>query len=236
MLGLIVELAISWLLLWFLYKTDLSVLGFYPTKNRVYDFIFGFFTIAIFCLLHFKTIAILTDHEFVVNKNFTTINFFKSAWWVFASVLYEEFLFRGALLYILIKKIGTTKACIISGIAFGIYHWFSYGVLGNPISMLFVFFVTGIWGVAFAYAYAKTKSLYLSTGLHFGWNLINIVVYSRGPLGTQLLLNNNDKKLDGIISLIFFVLPIVALPIITYFYLRKSKNTEAVNIEYSSEI
>lgn len=235
MIGLLVELAISWLLLWFLYKTDLSVLGFYPTKNRVYDFIFGFFTIAIFCLLHFKTIAILTNHEFAINKNFTTIQFFKSAWWVLASVLYEEFLFRGALLYILIKKLGINKACIISGIAFGIYHWFSYGVVGNPVQMIFVFFTTGIWGVAFAYAYARTKSLYLPIGLHLGWNLINIIVFSKGPLGTQLLLNN-DKKLDGIVSLVFFLLPIVVLPIITYFYLRKSKNTKSRNSEYSSEI
>ncbi|KUJ59637.1 hypothetical protein AR687_22155 [Flavobacteriaceae bacterium CRH] len=235
MIGLLIELAISWLLLWFLYKTDLSVLGFYPTKNRLYDFVFGFFVIALFCLLHFKIIALLTDHSFEINKNFTTIKFFKGAWWVLVSVLYEEFLFRGALLYILIKKTGINKACIISGIAFGIYHWFSYGAFGNPVQMLFVFFTTGIWGVAFAYAYAKTKSLYLPTGLHLGWNLINVVVYSRGPLGTQLF-HNNDKKLDGIISLVFFILPIVTLPIITYFYLRKSKNIELINSEYSSKI
>jgi membrane protease YdiL (CAAX protease family) len=55
----------------------------------------------------------------------------KGTWWTLFSVLYEELIFRGVVLYILIKRIGEVKAILISCIAFGIYHWFSYGLFWN---------------------------------------------------------------------------------------------------------
>ncbi|TDP02090.1 CPBP family intramembrane glutamic endopeptidase [Flavobacterium sp. 245] len=222
MIGIIVELLLSWLILWTFDKSNLSVLGFKVTKNQSLNFIFGFLGASIFCVLYYLSYSVIADNLITVNKQFTFIQFLRSFWWVLSSVLFEELIFRGALLYILIKKFGVKYATMISAIAFGIYHWFSFGVIGNPVSMLVVFIMTGIWGLMYAFAYAKTKSLYLPIGLHLGWNLMHIAVFSKGPLGQQFLIIS-DKKLEGIESLIFFVLQIIALPFFTYLCLRKNK-------------
>jgi len=227
MIGLLIELIISWLLLWLFDKTNLSVLGIAPIQSRVYYFILGFVVASAFCTLYYGSIASLTGNYFIINKDFTFTLFLKSSWWTLKSVLFEELIFRGALLYIAIKKLGISKACMISAIAFGIYHWFSFGAFGNPVQMLIIFGMTVIWGLMFAFAYAKTNSLYLPIGIHLGWNLIFNVVFSKGPLGHQLLISTSDKKLEGIISLVFFITQIVFLPILTYFFLKnKSKSTQ----------
>jgi hypothetical protein len=134
-------------------------------------------------------------------------------------VLYEELIFRGALLYILIKKLGVKTACLTSAIGFGVYHWFTSGAMGNPLQMTFVFVMTGIWGAMFAMAFARTKSLYLPIGLHFGWNFISTVIFSQGPLGIQLLNGSGGQKLGGALSVIVFLFQLSAVPLITYWYL-----------------
>jgi membrane protease YdiL (CAAX protease family) len=229
MIGILVELIISWLLLWLFDKTNLLSLGIRPTKVRIYNFLLGFFVASFFCIIYYFVTASLADNNFILNKEFTVKQFFKSSSWTLNSVLFEELIFRGALLYIAIKKLGIRTACIISAIAFGIYHWFSFGAFGNPIQMIIIFFMTGIWGLMFAFAFAKTKSLYLPIGLHFGWNLIKIVFFSEGPLGRQLLFSSNENKLEGLLSLFFFILQIILLPILTYLFLKSKKsNIESV--------
>jgi membrane protease YdiL (CAAX protease family) len=223
MLGTLVELVLSWLLLRLVEKKNLSVLGFIPTKTRLLNFIIGFqaaaFCFTIYCL----TTTTLTDNHWTINDDFTAKTFAASSWWTLNSVLFEELIFRGAIYYILIQKLGLKKATLISAIAFGIYHWFSFGVLGNPVSMAYVFFSTGLWGLMYALVFAKTKSLYLPIGLHFGWNLFSTVVFSRGPLGQQLLIYvDNGQRLGEILSLPVFMFQLFALPIIVYLlFLRR---------------
>lgn len=225
MIGLIVELIISWLLLWLFDKTNLLVLGIRPTKSRMYHLTLGFLATSVFCAVYYLSVAGFTDNHFTINKEFGLRQFLKSSWWTLNSVLFEELIFRGALLYIAIKKFGVRAACIISAISFGIYHWFSFGAFENPVQMIIIFIMTGVWGLMFAFAYARTKSLYLPIGLHLGWNLINNVVFSQGPLGHQFLINNGEKKLEGILSLLFFVIQIFLLPILTYLFLRPRKES-----------
>jgi uncharacterized protein len=220
MIGIIIELLISWLLLWWFDKSNLAVLGFKLTQNNALNLIFGFFAAALFSVLYYTAACDLANTYYTINPSFNTRTFFKSSWWVLSSVLFEELIFRGALLYILIQKMGIKKACIVSAIAFGIYHWFSYGAFGNPVQMAIVFLMTGIWGLMFAFAYAKTKTLYLPIGLHFGWNFIHTVIFSKGPLGQQFLIINSDKKLEGMLSLVFFIIQIIGLPVLAYFYLK----------------
>jgi uncharacterized protein len=223
MTGLIVELILSWILLWLFSKSNLLVLGISPTKPRIYNFLIGFLIASVVCFVYYWSIAGLTSSHLEVNRDYGVSKFFKSSWWVLNSVLYEELIFRGALLYIAIQKLGTRNACILSAVAFGIYHWFSYGAFGNISQMLIIFIMTGTWGLMFAFAFAKTKSMYLPIGLHFGWNLVNTVVFSQGPLGQQLLITTSNKKLEGNVSLLFFILQIVAVPILVYMYLRTQK-------------
>lgn len=132
----------------------------------------------------------------------------------------EELIFRGALLYILIQKIGSRKSILISAIAFGIYHWFSYGVLGNVMAMILVFIGTGLMGSALAWAFSKTKSIVLPIGLHFGWNFIDNTLFSNGPLGELLLISKGGNELTDWTSLLNFVSSLVIVPIIVLIYVR----------------
>jgi membrane protease YdiL (CAAX protease family) len=195
MTGLIVELIISWLLLWIFFKKSLLVLGIAPTQSRLFNLFFGFLIAAGCCAVYYLSFIIPSTNYWTINKNFTGQKLLAGSWWTLNSVFYEELIFRGALLYILIKKLGVSIACITSAICFGIYHWFTSGALGNPLQMAIIFIMTGIWGTMFALAFARTKSLYLPVGLHFGWNFINTVVFSQGPLGNQLLIFNGEQKL-----------------------------------------
>lgn len=229
MLGLIVELIISWLLLWIFCKKGLLVLGILPTQSRLFNLFFGILIAAVCCTVYYLSLTFFTTDKWTLNNEFTGKKLLASSWWTLNSVLYEELMFRGALLYILIKKFGVKTACITSAFCFGVYHWFTFGAIGNPLQMLFVFIITVIWGLMFAIAFAKTKSLYLPIGLHFGWNLISTVIFSQGPLGNQLLISSGGQKLGGILSLVVFLFQVLTVPLITYWYLKRSSLKKAAS-------
>jgi membrane protease YdiL (CAAX protease family) len=224
MVGLAVILAMSWLLLWLFTKTNLLALGIMPNRKRMANFIFGLLSSSLICGLCLFLIITLSHSSLTINPKFTTKTFFNSSFWMLKSVLFEELLFRGALFYIALKKIGVRNACILSSVAFGIYHWFSYGIFGNVPQMIYIFLLTGFGGLLFSYSFVFTKSLWLPIGLHLGWNIVAVVIFSQGPLGNQMLINSGGDKLGGIWMLFFFVYQIAALPLVTYLYLRKQIN------------
>ncbi|HKG05895.1 MAG TPA: CPBP family intramembrane glutamic endopeptidase [Pedobacter sp.] len=161
-----------------------------------------------------------------VNNSWTTNNqatgkvILESLRWTFVSVLYEELIFRGALLYIAIKKLGVLKACLLSAVCFGIYHWFSYNLFGNPLMMVITFSMTSIVGLSWAFAFARSGSLYLPIALHFGWNLFNTVVFSNGNFGQAIFTRVNGNQPQGILSWIVFLFQVFALPLVTFWYLN----------------
>lgn len=230
MAGIIVELIISWLLLWFICKKHLSVLGFSPTKNRMAQLLMGLLIAATCCTLWQVMSTAFIKNSWVSNKQATVKVIWESSRWTFMSVLYEELIFRGALLYVAIKKIGVVKACILSAVCFGIYHWFSFNVFGNPFMMVIVFLMTAIVGLSWAFAFAKTGSLYLPIGLHLGWNLFSTVVFSTGNFGQAMLVKANGTQPQGMLSWIVFLFQVVALPLLTFMYLRWLSKKEEVSV------
>lgn len=221
MAGLLVELIISWLLLWFMCKKHLSVLGFRPTKSRMANLGVGLLIAASCCTIYQLMTTVFINNSWTFNKQVTGKGIVESSRWVFVSVLYEELIFRGALLYIAIKKLGVTKACILSAICFGIYHWFTFNVLGNPFMMVITFLMTAIVGLSWAFAFAKTSSLYLPIGLHFGWNLFCMVVFSNGSSQPAIFVRANVNQLQGLLSWLVFIFQVLALPLLTFWYLDR---------------
>ena len=155
MIGILVAIAVSWLLLLLIEKKNILALGLLPIVKRSKQFLIGFLLTGILCVLVQYIEASLKSSVWVLNENITGVIILKSFWWDFKSVLTEELIFRGAILFILIQKIGSYKGILISAIAFGIYHWFSFGVLGNIVAMILVFIGTGLMGYAWAWAFAK---------------------------------------------------------------------------------
>lgn len=220
MIGILVAISISWLLLYLIEKKNIITLGLLPIGKRIKQFLIGFLITGILCVLVQYLESYLKSSTWILNKNITSAIVIKSFWWDFKSVLTEELIFRGALLYILIQKIGSKKSILISAIAFGIYHWFSYGVLGNVMAMILVFIGTGLMGYAWAWAFSKTKSIMLPFGLHLGWNFVYNTIFSKGPLGALVLIPKGGIELTDWASLLNFISGLVIVPIMVLIYVR----------------
>ncbi|WP_460803278.1 lysostaphin resistance A-like protein [Microbulbifer agarilyticus] len=197
--------------------------------KRCSEFLLGMGFMAALAVINFSWQASFKQITYEINPEYSGLDFFHGSFWVFRSVLFEELLFRGAILYLLIRYIGIIKACLLSSVIFGVYHWFSYEVFGaRPVLMLYIFLVTGMGGWMFAFAYAKTKSLFAPVGLHLGWNLVTAIVFSSGPLGNQWLIQQGEAvHASDWITLIFFSLQAVVAPgLVTLYLLGRYKSNE----------
>jgi membrane protease YdiL (CAAX protease family) len=226
MLGIIVQLLISWLIIWLFEKGNLSFLGFYPTKKRLIGFAIFFIITALCCSSDFFMRMIFAQQQWVLNPKLAANTILTGTWWNIKSVLFEELIFRGVLFYILIKKLGHTKAIIISAIAFGIYHWFSQGSFGNPVQMVITFVITGTMGLVYAYGYSKTFSLYIPIAIHLGWNVTSSVVFSQGNIGNQLFTPVQPVPEVQVGYFIFFCItfiPLLSAILINFFMIKKMR-------------
>lgn len=226
MLGILVQLFVSWLIIWLFEKGNLNVLGFYPNKKRLLGFLFFFIVTALCCSSDFFMRMLFAEQRWELNPTLTSNLILTGIWWNVKSVFFEELIFRGVLLYILIKKLGAAKAVVISAIAFGMYHWFSHEVIGNPVQMLITFLTTGTMGLVYAYGYSKTGSLYFPIAIHLGWNLTSSVIFSNSILGDQLFTQVKPVPEVTVGYLVYYcilLLPMLGAILVNYFMLRKKE-------------
>jgi hypothetical protein len=212
MIGILILLAISWALLYLTERKSILALGIVPIRRRLQQFGIGFLLTSLLCIsVQFLEVT-LKSSEWHLNKEIDAVLILRMSFWDLKSVITEELIFRGAILYILIRKLGTLKGMWISSIAFGIYHWFSFGILGSIIPMIVVFVGTGLMGYAWALSFSKTKSIAMPIGLHFGWNFTFNTVFSNGPLGNGILFSESNNIISDWFSLIgLWVVPIIVL-------------------------
>jgi membrane protease YdiL (CAAX protease family) len=79
--------------------------------------------------------------------------------------LAEELIFRGYPFQHLEKAIGTVPAVIAFSAIYGVLHFL------NPSPGIWGIVNTVLIGVLLSIAYLRTRALWLSWGIHFGWNL-----------------------------------------------------------------
>lgn len=198
-------------------------LGFTPFGLRLKQFGLGFLVSAVICTMVTLALARLKSETWLLSDQFSFTLLLDSAWYDLKSVFTEELIYRGALLYILIKKLGSKKGVLISAIAFGVYHWFSFGAFGNLVPMIYVFLLTGLMGLVWAYAFAKTKSIMLPFGLHLGWNVINNGLFSKGPLGEIALVATGGIEPEGAIMILGLVISVFVPPLVTWLFIKYIK-------------
>ncbi|WP_439880075.1 CPBP family intramembrane glutamic endopeptidase [Pontibacter sp. MBLB2868] len=217
MIGILLELAISWILLRIIENESILALGFLPILKRFRQFLNGFLVTCILCISLQLLESTLKSSEWIINSDANTNLILSSFFWDLKSVVTEELLFRGALLYILIKRIGSSKAILLSAMAFGIYHWFSFGIFGNIVPMVVVFIGTGLMGYAWGLTFSKTNSIAMPIGFHLGWNFTFNTIFSKGPLGEGLLILSNDKVISSWFSLLgLLVVPLLLLVFVKF--------------------
>jgi uncharacterized protein len=229
MLQLIGLLAISWLLIWLFEKGNLSVLGLTPTKDRLKYFTILFIASAILSATAFFLRMYFAKEEYTITQSLTTKSILLETWYQFRTVLTEELLCRGALLYILIKKIGQTKAVIISSIIFAVLHWINAGVWGNLTQMIIVFSFTFAMGLLLAYSYARTFSLLIPFAIHYGWNLTQNYIFPDTATGNHIFTLTAPPPSVTISYLAFFtmlLLPKISVLIVDYLILKRHRQVE----------
>lgn len=220
MAGILVGLLLSWLILYVIEKEHLHALGFIPILKRTKQFLHGFLISALLCVGVQYVEALLESSSWTYNYGITVIQVLQAFYWDFKSVFTEELIFRGAILYLLIQKLGARRAILISAASFGVYHWFSFGILGKLIPMIFIFIGTGFSGYVWALAFAKTGSIILPLGFHLGWNFVHNTIFSKGPLGELVLLSEGGNELTGWLSLITYISGMILVPLIQLLYIR----------------
>lgn len=226
MIGIIVQLLLSWLIIWFFEKGNLSFLGFSPTRKRISDFFLFFLITALCCASSFFMRMYFVNEQWIFNQALSLNQTFEAIWWNIKSVLFEELIFRGVLFYILIRKSGPVKAILISAIAFGIYHWFSQSVIGNVTQMLITFLTTGMMGLVLAYGYSKTLSLFVPCAIHLGWNLTQGFVFSQGSIGKGIFIQEAkqpDVTVSYFVYFVIILLPLLSAIIFNFLLLKYRK-------------
>ena len=224
MAGNIVGLLLSWAVLWLAQRKSILALGLTPVMQRIFQFAIAFLFSALLCASLQLFESFLNHSRWLLNSQITFSKIAESLRWNFNSVLFEELIFRGALLYIAIKRLGKKKAILLSASCFGIYHWFSFGLLGNVVPMVVVFLITGLMGLAWAYAFLKTNSMALPIGFHLGWNFVFNGVFPKGGFtNTPVFIfdpTSNYTALSGFSSIANFFLQNLLPSLLTYIFVK----------------
>lgn len=212
---------VSWVLLR-LEGRSLKELGFDRPKRRTLEFALGLGIAALFAIVRYTVQGLWNGAPWQANPAFALPAALEALRWVTNSVLYEELLFRGYLLYLAIRFLGARRGCYLSAIVFGAYHWFSYGVFGSLVPMAWVFLLTASFGLMLSVAFARSGSVAMPIGLHMGWNLVSILVFSDGPLGPQLLVAASSAEAASAAQTVTtgLLLPL-SLPIFALWLLRR---------------
>ncbi len=229
MLQIIGLLAISWLFIWLFEKQNLSVLGLKPTKDRIKYITILFGVSALLSATAFLLRMYFAKEEYVITKSLTIQSVLLETWYQFRTVLTEELLCRGALLYILIKRIGHTKAIVITSIFFAIMHWINAGVWGNFSQMTIVFTFTFVMGLVLAYSYSRTFSLLMPFAIHYGWNLTQNYIFPEIAIGNHIFSLAAPPPTVTISYLAFFTMilfPKISVLIVDYLIIKNHKQVE----------
>jgi len=236
MIGVILIL-VSWVLLR-LEKRQLTALGFNAPLLRTKQFSLGLLVAGTVVAVQQIGTSTIAGVDWEINSEFDASHLFHGLRSNINSVLYEEFVFRGYLLYQAIRWLGPRKGVFLGAGVFGIYHWFSYGVFGSPVMMGFVFLLTGSFGFMLGLAFLKTKSIAAPIGLHLGWNTVSYLVFSGGPFGAGIFVPANgalEMETPGWTGLVLGLALPIAFVIGTSLYLLLASINDGEGTSRSKE-
>lgn len=173
----------------YLDKKSFISLGLTRNKQTIRDLFFGFLLSGImaglFMLLlsSFNLVEInglnIGKNDTVLQNEFSFINFMKIVSVGSLSILliehilvgyWEELVFRGYILQNMVDGMGFKIAVIISCVIYGLIH------AANPNATLLSSSIIVLFGFLRIYGYSLTKMLWLSMGMHIGWN------FFQGPI------------------------------------------------------
>lgn len=151
---------------------------------------------------------------------------------VLASAYSQELIFRGYPFQLLLKKYGVWPAQIIMAVFFGLMHM-GYMPFSEAMATMFT---TGIGALLFGLAYIKTNNLALPTGIHFGWNFLQILLPRHPSLNGKGIVKIVEGSFNQTTFTLFtWMLPYVFVMIIVFigihiFYLKSATKKQVQKV------
>jgi membrane protease YdiL (CAAX protease family) len=175
-------------------KKSVRSLGLYTDKWSPRDLIFGFALSAAMAGTFFVTLVVLglvqydgmnledfnPDAAFPALMRSTT--YFSLSLLLLETILvgyWEELVFRGYLLQNMAEGMGWKLAVVVSCVLYGLIH------ASNPNAGLLSTAIIMCFGFLRIYGYLLTKSLWLSMGMHIGWNFFQGPIFGFAASGHQ---------------------------------------------------
>lgn len=180
-------------------KTFVS-LGLTWNKRALYDLLFGFFLSGLMAGLIFLVLALF---GFIKFEGFNDLKRFEPQEGAFdfvhfmsllslASIAvllvehilvgyWEELVFRGYLFQNMVEGMGNKIAIIISCIIYGLIH------AANPNAGILSSLIIVLFGFLRIYGYLLTNMLWLSMGMHMGWNFFQGPVFGFHASGHEMI-------------------------------------------------
>ncbi len=180
-------------------KTFVS-LGLTWNKRALYDLLFGFFLSGLMAGLIFLVLALF---GFIKFEGFNDLKRFEPQEGAFdfvhfmsllslASIAvllvehilvgyWEELVFRGYLFQNMVEGMGNKIAIVISCIIYGLIH------AANPNAGILSSLIIVLFGFLRIYGYLLTNMLWLSMGMHMGWNFFQGPVFGFHASGHEMI-------------------------------------------------
>ncbi|MTI21504.1 CPBP family intramembrane metalloprotease, partial [Fulvivirga sp. RKSG066] len=169
LLGVAVMVSVYYLLIRYVERRNFSDFDTtFALKNTSIGLVLGFLIISVAVALMY----VLGYYE-VLEVN-DLYSFLPSATLILGVVVLEELVFRGLIFTIIEKWKGTTVALFASSILFQLPHFM------NPHEDILPATLGVLFGMATAYMYIDTRTLWLPIAFHFSWNIAQPI------LGTTL--------------------------------------------------
>lgn len=212
-------------------------IGLKLNKQTINDFLFGLFLSSVMVLVIFLSLrlfGLISIESYGFNRNILT-GILELFGWLFVVGIAvgwsEEIIFRGYLLQNMRDGMGWTITIIISCILYGLLH------MANPnASILSGTLIAGI-GFLRIYGYLRTDQLWLSMGMHAGWNFFQGPVFGFQVSGmeTEKLINHTLSGKEWITGGEFgpeagiIVIPVILLGIAgIYLYTLKQNSLKSI--------
>lgn len=158
-------------------------IGLCLDARRMSEFIVGFVLGMVMLLAQAVLLSFIFGFHWERSTAIGFIALLSGLYFFFWSACCEELIFRGYAFQRIVEGLGVWPAQILIALTFGIYHWFTWGVVG--VDRFYAILTTGLASIFFGLAFLKTGSLALPIGLHLGWNWVqaNLLDFSSNPQG-----------------------------------------------------
>lgn len=161
-------------------RKTFSSLGLQVSKRSVLDTVFGFLLSGLMAASAFSAMWML---GYIDNVQFAAFSL-SSAGLLLGSLLvmalvgfWEELVFRGYILQNMAEGLGMKTAVLVSCVLYGLVH------SANPNASLLSTAIIVLFGYLRIYGYLSTGQLWLSIGMHTGWNFFQATVFGYAASG-----------------------------------------------------